>query len=87
MSCFTTEARRPDSGEENIGQTRGVWLRKMNNGDYEIFLDGQFVVSYGNFSEYTAAAMIEYLYDYGFKQGQKKNQADLRKALGLKENG
>lgn len=83
MSCFTTEALRPDEGSESITQTRGAWIRHANSGDFELYYDGKFVVSFGAWSEHIAAAMAEAAYDCGFKQGKKHNQNKLREALGL----
>lgn len=93
MSSFTTEDERPDEWSRErqekdptggtIGQTRGVWIRKMNNGDHEVYYDGKFIVSYGGWNEHIAANAMEQLYDYAFKEGEKHNQQTLKKALGL----
>lgn len=83
MSSFTSEKDRPDEGPTNITQTRGAWIRKMDNGDYEVWYDGKFVVSYGSWSEHIAAAAMQALYDDGFRAGQDDNRKTLRKALGL----
>lgn len=84
MSSFTTEKDRPDEGPSNIGQTRGAWIRKTDKGMYEIYFDGQFIAGWESFNESIAAAMVEHVADYQFRQGEKKAQSDLRKALGLK---
>lgn len=93
MSCFTTEDERPDVWTKEdrekkpiggpITATRGLWIRKLNSGDYELYYDGNFLASWGGFNEHVAAGMMEHVYDFAFKEGMKKNQADLRKALGL----
>ena len=83
MSSFTTEKDRPDEGPDKIGHTVGTWIRKMDNGDYEVYHDGKFIVSYGNWSEHVAAAMMQDVYDHAFRAGEKHNQQALRKELGL----
>jgi hypothetical protein len=84
MRSYTTERERPDEGPTNIKQTKGVWLRRMNNGDYEVFRDGEFIVSFGGWNEHIAAAAMEQTYQAGFRDGKKANQKHLRDALGLK---
>ena len=84
MSSFTTEEKRPDEGRDSIRHTKGAWIRQHSSGDYELYYDGGFIVSFSNWNENIAAAMCEHAYDEGFRAGERANQNKLRKALGLK---
>lgn len=83
MSSWTTEDEWPDEGQPNITQTRGAWVRVMNNGDHEVYIDGKFLVSWNAWSGNIAAAAIQAAYDCGFKRGERANMEKVRSALGL----
>jgi hypothetical protein len=57
----------------------------LDNGEAELWCDGVCVASWGSFDEEIAVVMMNKLYDYAFKQGEKANQRKLRESLGLRD--